>query len=109
MTDLDLESSAGAVEVILPTPLLRLAGADNPIRLQVSGVVCLRSVFDALEQRLPALLGTLRDRHSGQRRAYVRFYACHTDISDQAVEEPLPLDVREGRAPLLVLGALSGG
>ncbi|TXS95920.1 MoaD/ThiS family protein [Parahaliea maris] len=97
------------IEVILPAPLLRLAGTGNPVSLEVRGAVTLRSVLGALEARLPPLLGTLRDRHSGQRRAYVRFYACETDISDVSPDEPLPLDVIEGRAPLLVLGALSGG
>ncbi|WP_116364000.1 MoaD/ThiS family protein [Parahaliea mediterranea] len=97
------------IDVILPAPLLRLSGAQNPVRLALQGPATQRALLAALEQRYPSLLGTMRDRHSGQRRAYVRFYACNQDISDQPPDAPLPPAVSAGHEPFIVLGALSGG
>ncbi len=97
------------IQLILPAPLLRLAQADNPIRLEPATPITQRSVLDALENRFPQLLGTTRDRHSGKRRAYVRFYACNRDLSDASPDETLPDEVVAGDEPFIVLGALSGG
>lgn len=97
------------IEVMLPAPLLRLAKTENPVRLEVEGRATQRLLLDALEARYPALLGTTRDRDSGKRRAYVRFYACNRDLSDASPDEPLPEVVAAGDEPYLVVGALSGG
>jgi len=97
------------IEVVLPAPLLRLAKTDGPIELDVGPPVTQRSVLDALEDRFPMLRGTTRDRASGQRRAYIRFFACGCDLSDLSPDDELPAAVREGREPFLVVGALSGG
>lgn len=97
------------IEVILPAPLLRLARIEGPVRLEVEAPVTQRGLLDALESHYPALLGTTRDRQSGKRRAYIRFYACNEDVSDLPPDDPLPPAVAAGREPFLVVGALSGG
>lgn len=97
------------IEIILPAPLLRLARIDGPVRLELAEAVTQRRLLDALEARFPALRGTIRDHHSGKRRAYIRLYACSEDISDVHPDDPLPRPVADGREPLLVVGALSGG
>jgi hypothetical protein len=53
--------------------------------------------------------GTIRDRGTGKRRAYVRYYACEQDLSHDPTDQPLPDEVAEGKEPLIVLGAMSGG
>ena len=55
------------------------------------------------------LLGTIRDRHSGQRRAFVRFYACEEDLSNESPDTPLPVRVATGEEPYIILGAMAGG
>lgn len=97
------------IEVVLPAPLLRLARTDGPVRLAVPEPVTQRRLLDALEARYPALRGTIRDRRSGRRRAYIRFYACNEDVSELPPDDLLPSAVAAGREPFLVVGALSGG
>lgn len=95
--------------VVLPSPLRVLARIEGEVRLEVEGRPTQRALLDALESRHPALLGTIRDRATGRRRAYVRFYACGRDLSDAAPDDPLPVAVAEGVEPFLVLGAIAGG
>lgn len=97
------------IEILLPTQLYRLARIDGPVQLEVPAPVTQRALLDALEARYPMLAGTTRDRHSGKRRAYVRFFACKRDLSDMSPDDPLPEAVCDGREPFLVIGALSGG
>lgn len=97
------------IDVILPAPLLRLARTENPVTLSIEGEPTQRKLLDALEAHYPALQGTTRDRHSGRRRAYVRFFACNKDLSDASPDAPLPGEVAAGSEPFLVVGALSGG
>lgn len=97
------------IELILPAPLRRLAHIEGSVILEVEGPATQRTLLDGLEARYPALLGTIRDRDSGQRRAYVRFFACNTDLSDASPDDALPDAVVEGREPFLVVGALAGG
>jgi hypothetical protein len=66
-------------------------------------------VLDALEARFPMLKGTIRDRGSGQRRAFVRFYACEEDLSNESPDAPLPDEVVAGKEPFLIIGAMAGG
>jgi molybdopterin synthase sulfur carrier subunit len=51
----------------------------------------------------------MRDPATGQRRAFVRFYACELDLSHESPDAPLPDDVVTGREPFLVIGAMAGG
>ena len=55
------------------------------------------------------LRGTIRDHVTGQRRAYVRFFACGEDVSHESPDTPLPDAVATGIEPFLVLGAMAGG
>jgi hypothetical protein len=55
------------------------------------------------------LRGTLRDHTTQRRRAYVRFFACQQDLSNESPDSPLPEAVASGREPFRVLGAMAGG
>ena len=68
-----------------------------------------RSVLDALEARLPALHGTIRDHVTGQRRPFVRFFACEEDLSHESPDAPLPEAVASGKEAYLIVGAIAGG
>jgi molybdopterin converting factor small subunit len=95
------------IRVTLPAHLRQLAHCDKEVRLEAEPTQ--RGVIDALEQRYPALRGTLRDPATGQRRAFVRFYACEEDLSHESPDTPLPAAVAEGTEPFLVIGAMAGG
>jgi len=49
------------IRVVLPAHLKTLVNATREIELDVAGVASQRSVVDALENRYPVLLGTIRD------------------------------------------------
>lgn len=97
------------IRVVLPAPLRRLALIDGDVRLDVPGPVTQRAVLDALEARYPMLLGTTRDHATKKRRAYVRFFACGEDLSNESPDAPLPAAVAAGSEPFLIIGAVSGG
>jgi molybdopterin synthase sulfur carrier subunit len=103
------------IRVVLPAHLKNLAHVSGEVRLEVAGPavgagpVTQRLVLDALEAKYPMLLGTIRDRHSGKRRAFVRFYACEEDLSNEPPDAPLPERVIAGAEPLIILGAMAGG
>ena len=96
------------IRVLLPAHLRALTGC--PAEVSVSPAEpTLVGVLDALEALYPSLGGTLRDRRTGRRRDFVRFFACETDLSHDPVDDPLPAPVQDGREPLLVVGAMAGG
>jgi sulfur-carrier protein len=97
------------IRVVLPAHLKNLAHVNGEVRLEVSGEITQRGVLDALEQQYPMLLGTIRDRQSGKRRAFVRFYACEEDLSNESPDDPLPQRVVTGEEPFLIIGAMAGG
>ena len=100
------------IRVVLPAHLKNLAQVSGEVQLEVAGLdgpVTQRQVLNSLEARFPMLLGTIRDRHTGHRRAYVRFYACEEDLSHESPDAPLPDEVVAGREPFIVLGAMAGG
>ncbi len=97
------------IRVVLPAHLRTLANVDGEVELQVQGEATQRSVLDALEERYPMLRGTIRHHVSGQRRAFVRFFACEQDLSHELPDAPLPDAVALGTEPLLVVGAMAGG
>jgi len=68
-----------------------------------------RSILDALEARYPMLRGTIRDQATRQRRAFVRFFACEEDLSQESPDDPLPEAVAAGAEPFLIVGAMAGG
>lgn len=97
------------IRVILPAHLRNLAGVSGEVALAVEGPVTQRAVLDALENRFPALRGTIRDHVTLQRRAFVRFFACEEDLSHESPDAPLPEAVAAGAEPFLVVGAIAGG
>jgi hypothetical protein len=98
---------------MLPAHLRTVAGispqAGDEVELAVEGPVTQRSVLDALERRYPTLRGTLRDHVTGQRRPFIRFFACEQDLSHESPDTPLPEAVANGAEPFLIVGAISGG
>jgi|ERR1700730_15739141 len=97
------------IRVIIPQHLRALAHVGSEVELQVDGPVTQRSVLDALEARYPMLRGTIRDQVTGQRRAFLRFFACEEDLSHEAPDTPLPESVASGKEPFIVIGAIAGG
>ena len=97
------------IRVVLPAHLRTLARVDGEVQLDVERPATLRAVLDALEARYPVLRGTIRDHVTHQRRAFVRFFACGQDLSQEPPDAPLPGAVAMGAEPLLVVGAMAGG
>jgi sulfur-carrier protein len=97
------------IRVVLPAHLRTLARVDGEVKLDVEGPATLGSVLDALEAAYPVLRGTIRDHVTRQRRAFLRFFACEEDLSNEAADTPLPEPVAQGAEPLLVVGAMAGG
>lgn len=97
------------IRVVLPGHLRTLASVDGEVLLDVAGEVTQRTVLDALESRYPMLRGTIRDHDTAKRRAFVRFYACQEDLSNEAPDTPLPDRVVSGDEPYLVVGSMAGG
>lgn len=95
------------IRVLLPAHLCQLARSKKEIRLQAEPTQ--RGVLDALEQQYPALRGTLRDPATGNRRAFVRFYACEQDLSHEPLDTPLPTAVVSGQEAFRIIGAMAGG
>jgi hypothetical protein len=97
------------IRIALPGHLRTLARVDGEVELAVEGPATLGAVLDALEARFPALRGTIRDQVTGQRRPFIRFFACQQDLSHQAPGAPLPDAVAAGAEPLFIVGAIAGG
>ena len=97
------------ISVVLPAHLRTLAQVEGPVQLDVTVPVTQRSVLDALESAFPMLRGTIRDQVTFQRRAFVRFFACERDLSNEPADTPLPEAVATGVEPFLVVGAIAGG
>jgi molybdopterin synthase sulfur carrier subunit len=95
------------IRVRLPAHLRQLAHCDREVSVE-----CLptqRAVLDAVELRYPMLRGTIRDIGTGQRRGFVRFFACEQDLSHELPDAPLPDAVAEGKEPFMIVGAMAGG
>ena len=97
------------IRVVLPYHLRNLAHVGNEVQLEVAGPVTVRTVVDALEARYPMLRGTIRDYTTGERRPFLRFFACEEDLSHDSPDAPLSEAVTVGREPLLIIGAIAGG
>jgi sulfur-carrier protein len=101
--------TSAKIRIELPAHLRNLAQIHGEITLEVTGPITLRSVLDALEAGYPMLAGTIRDHHTQQRRAFLRFFACEEDLSHQSPDAPLPEAVANASEPLLIIGAIAGG
>jgi sulfur-carrier protein len=102
------------VRVVLPAHLRNLAGVHGEVLVRLTvPVLTQRAVLDAVESRFPMLGGTIRDRRTGRRRAFIRFYACEQDLSNEPPDAPLPdavaAAIAAGTEPFLVVGAMAGG
>jgi hypothetical protein len=97
------------IRVVLPVHLRTLAHLDGEVTLNVNGPVTQRSILDEVEARYPMLRGTLRDHVTQKRRAFVRFFACGEDLSNEQPDTPLPEAVAKGTEPYLIVGAIAGG
>ena len=97
------------IRVELPGHLRTLAGISGELRLEVAAPATPRAVLDALEARYPMLRGTIRDHESGERRAFLRFFACEEDLSFAGMDALLPEAVVAGEEALLIVGAVAGG
>ena len=97
------------IRVVLPAHLRTLARVSGEVEVDVAGPATQRAVLDALEAGYPMLRGTIRDRVTLRRRAFVRFFACGEDLSHEPPDDPLPDAVVRGAEPFLVVGAMAGG
>ncbi|PKO00458.1 MAG: hypothetical protein CVU42_04630 [Chloroflexi bacterium HGW-Chloroflexi-4] len=97
------------IQVVLPYHLQRLAGSGRIVELEVASPVTQRSILDALEARYPMLRGTVRNQKTGDRNAYVRFFACNEDYSLNSPDDPLPEAVVQGKEEFMIVGAMAGG
>jgi hypothetical protein len=97
------------VRVVLPASLRTLAGVTGELRVEIEGEATMQEVLDALEASHPVLGGTLRDRATGRRRAFIRFFACEQDLSHEPLDTLLPAAVASGTEPVVVVAAIAGG
>ena len=97
------------VRVLLPAHLRLLAKCGAEVPLEIDEPVTQCAVLDALEAQFPMLQGTIRDHTTKRRRAFVRFFACEEDISNEPIDAPLPEKVANGEELFMVIGALAGG
>jgi sulfur-carrier protein len=99
------------IRVALPQHLRTLAGVDGEVQLDLDGQEqpTQRSVLDALEASYPVLRGTIRNHQTGERRDFIRFFACGRDLSLDPADEPLPDEVASSAEVFRVVGAMAGG
>jgi len=97
------------IRVMLPQHLRTLARVGSEVTVDVAGPVTQRSVVDALVAVYPMLGGTIRDYATGERRPFLRFFACSEDLSHEPPDAPLPDAVVSGTEPFIILGAIAGG
>ena len=97
------------IRVKIPYHLRNLAQIDGELSLGIVGPVSQRTVVDAIEARYPMLRGTIRDHSTGQRRPFLRFYACERDLTHDGADAPVPDEVASGKEPLFIIGAIAGG
>jgi len=97
------------IKVLLPAHLRTLARVEGEVSLEVPGPATPRAVLDALEERYPALRGTIRDHVTFERRPFLRFFACEEDLSHEPSDVVLPDEVQRGIEPFVIIGAISGG
>jgi molybdopterin synthase sulfur carrier subunit len=97
------------IRVELPYHLRNLAGTGKEISVALDESQTFSATLDAIEARYPTLRGTIRDQATGERRPYIRFFACGEDWSHVSLETPLPECVLRGEAVLRIVGAMAGG
>ena len=97
------------IRVVLPQHLRTLAQVSQEVELSVEGVKTISSVPKTLIISYPMLRGTILDQGTGQRRPFIRFFACGQDLSFEPPDSLLPEAVLVGREPFRIVGAMAGG
>jgi hypothetical protein len=97
------------IRVVLPQHLRTLAQVNQEVKLEVEGAKTISSVLEALLIKYPMLRGTILDQGTGQRRPFIRFFACGQDLSLEPPESRLPEAVVVGTEPFRIVGAIAGG
>jgi len=98
------------IRVLLPHHLRTLAQVNKEIELHVDGSsATIGSLLDMIEAQYPMLRGTIRDYATGQRRPFIRFFACGEDFSLDGLDMQLPEAVIQGAEPFRIVGAMAGG
>ena len=97
------------IRVVLPHHLRTLARVGDEVQLEVAGATTQRAVLDALENKYPMLVGTIRDHGTLKRRPMVRFFACEQDVSHDSPDTALPEPIATGAEPFFIMGAIAGG
>jgi sulfur-carrier protein len=97
------------IRVTLPTHLRALAKVNGQVEIEVAEPVTQRAILDALEAAYPMLRGTIRHGATGERRPFIRFYACGEDISHEPADALVPAEVASGKQPFRIIGAMAGG
>ena len=97
------------IRVAMPLHLRTLAGVSGDVTVQVDGEVTRRTVLEALEAQYPMLRGTILEHVSGERRPFLRFFACGEDVTHKLPDAPLPPEIASGAEPLCIIGAIAGG
>ena len=97
------------IRVTLPQHLRTLAHVGQELELRPEGLETIGSVLDVLIKEYPALRGTILDQVTGQRRPFIRFFACGEDLSLEPPDSPLPEAVWAGLQPFRIVGAMAGG
>jgi hypothetical protein len=105
------DGGTAPIRVALPTHLRTLAGvaAEVQVALAADAPATARALFDALESMHPRLRGTIRNHDTGERRAYMRYFAGREDLSHEPPDAALPEAVASGREVFRVVGAIAGG
>jgi sulfur-carrier protein len=97
------------IRVILPQHLRTLAQVGQEVELSVEGDQTIYSILNTLILMYPMLRGTIIDQVNGQRRPYIRFFACGEDLSLDPLDSLLPEAVVAGTQPFRIVGAMAGG
>jgi sulfur-carrier protein len=97
------------IRVQIPYHLRTLARVDGEVALEVPPPVTPTAILEAIEARYPMLRGAIRDHLTGQRRPYLRYFACNEDVSLAPSDRELPAAIASGLEPFMVVGAVAGG
>jgi molybdopterin synthase sulfur carrier subunit len=101
--------TSAPIQVVMPAHLRTLAGVRGNVTVEVKGEVTRASILDALETQYPMLRGTIREHVSGERRPFLRFFACSEDVTHKSPDDPLPPEIASGAEPFFIIGAIAGG
>ena len=97
------------IRVVLPHHLRTLARVGDEAHVDLNGLATVKAILDELETKYPMLRGTIREHVSGERRPFLRFFACGEDITHNSPDDPLPQEIASGAEPFYVIGAIAGG